>query len=133
MFPIHSHRIFRSPREYFICHAPKTYLLNAYFFYLFNVYFLCFFSPYFSNIFYHTKLHFKKHVLNNFRLRQSSTRHSTLSVQNCVCYVLFPSVFCLATNSIGEFIFAALIRLLTGTNYYFYTGRLKYNMIMNEI
>lgn len=42
MFPIHSHRIFRSPREYFICHAPKTYLLNAYFFYLFNVYFFTF-------------------------------------------------------------------------------------------
>lgn len=41
MFPIHSRRIFRSPCEYFICHAPETYLLNAR---IFSIYSTCIFS-----------------------------------------------------------------------------------------
>lgn len=71
MLPIHPRRIFRSPREYFICHAPKTYLLNAYFFYLLNVYNIFFFISSYSAkyTFYQTKLRFKKCFLN-FRLKQ---------------------------------------------------------------
>lgn len=105
MFPIHSHRIFRSLCEYFICHAPKTYLLNAYFFLFFNVYFLHIFFSHFSNIFYHTKLHFKKHVSNNFCLRQSSIqRYQFKIIFGTLNNILLSLAFYLATNSVREFL-----------------------------
>lgn len=106
MFPIHLHRIFALHANILSVTHPRLIYWTHIFLFIQCV-FLSFFSSHFSNIFYHTKLHyFKKHVSNNFRLRQSSIRHMSLSIQNCIGAlnnILFSSEFYLATNSVRKF------------------------------
>jgi len=121
-------------RIFYLSRTQDLFTERVFFLFVQCVFFM-FLLPLFLKHILPYKITFQKTCFEQFSSKTiEHTSYDAISSKLCLSfkhYTLFILLFSLATNSVCEFISVG-IKILTSTNY-FYTGRLKHNMIINNI